>query len=96
MEGELLMSENKSWETIKTIKLIPNQKVSRVIEWIDENNKNAQYRIFIDSKKLEEHVDKKIYERKYKSGHKAKCCEIINHYNMSFEVKIQKKNINLE
>ena len=85
------MAIEENWETIKKLELHPKQKIQRSFEWISVDIPFPEYRVFIGSKHLEQHVDSDIDEIANRSGKKAKRFTLINHYSMPFDVEIQKK-----
>lgn len=80
------------WDTIRIIELPQNGKRSGVIEWIDINDVFPEYRLHIESDHLNRHVDISFKEIKNRSGQKATTFELVNYYDMSIEVLLQKRS----
>ena len=85
------MNTSKNWKTIKTLDLPPNQTSNGVIKWLNVDELFSEYRIFIESSHLDQHVDKSLYEISNKSGKKAICYKLKNYYDLSIQVMIQEK-----
>ena len=85
------MNTSKNWKTIKTLNLTPNQPVNRVIKWLNVDEVFPEYRLFIDSSHLDQHVEKSLYEIANKSGKKAICCKLTNYYDLDIQVMIQER-----